>query len=147
MRKTCITTAALLALSPLLSAQDSQKPSPALPGEVVGPPLVAWSVVQQPHPIPATSSSSENVASDNRAQQSQTGEPSDFQAQQPSAQTFTGTIAKDGGNYILRVSENLVYLLDDGAKVKSYEGKQIRIAGKFDAQNNILHVTNIELLS
>jgi hypothetical protein len=146
MGKTYITTAALLALSPLLRAQDSQKPSPAFPGEIVGPPLVAWSVVQQPHPIPATSPSSANGASDNRAQQSQPGQPTDS-PQQPSAQTFTGTIAKDGGAYILKVTESVTYQLGEDGKAKSYEGKQVRIAGKLDAKNNVLYITNIELLS
>jgi hypothetical protein len=105
MRKTFFTTVALLALSPLVCAQDSQKPNPALPGNIVGPPLVAWSVVQQPRPIPATAPTAENGPSDNRAEQSQNGQP-DSQPQHPSAQTFTGTLARDGGAYILKVSEN-----------------------------------------
>jgi hypothetical protein len=137
MRKTC-TIAALLALSPLICAQDNLKQrSPALPVEVLGPPLVVWSAMQQPQPIPAIAPA-DNDTSDSHAKQS---------AQQPSAQTFTGMIAKDGGKSMLKVSENMAYQLDDQEIVKSYEGRQVRIAGNLDAKNNILYITNIKLIS
>lgn len=143
MRKTCMLTAALVALSPLVGAQDALKqPSPALPAEILGPPLVAWSVLQKPQPIPEPL-----PPPDNRGGQSQTGQPADSQPQQPSAQTFTGTIAKDSGKYILKVAEGTVYQIDDQEKVRSYEGKQVKVAGNLDAKNNVLHITNIELIS
>jgi hypothetical protein len=100
MRKTYTITAALLALSPLLWAQENLKqPAPAFPAEILGPPLVVWSAMQQPRPIPATAPS-DNGTSDNRSEpsrsdqprfsQSQTRQPADSQPQQPSSQTFTG---------------------------------------------------------
>jgi Protein of unknown function (DUF5818) len=141
MRKTCIITA-LLALSSLVCAQDSQK----LPGEILGPPLVAWSAVQQPRPIPATSSSAENGASDICAVQPQTGQ-ADSAPPQSSIQTFTGTVANDGGRYLLKVSENAAYQLDDQEKLRSCEGRQVRIAGKLDAKNGVLYIANIAFLS
>lgn len=143
MRKTFIVTAAVLALSPLVSAQDLLKqPSPALPADIVGPPLVAWSVLQKPHPIPEPL-----PPPDNRGDQSQAAQPAASQAQPPSAQSFTGTIAKDSGHFVLKISENVSYRLDDQEKASSYEGKQVKVEGNLDAKTNLLHVTSIELLS
>jgi hypothetical protein len=146
MRKTWTLVAALLASSSFnsaVSAQDAFKqPSPAAPAEIIGPPLVAWSVLQKPRPIPEPL-----PPPDNRTDQSQAGQPADSQPQQPSAQTFTGTIAKDSGKYVLKVSENTAYQIDDQDKARDYEGKQVRVAGRLDAKNNVLHVASIELVS
>jgi len=65
--------------------------------------------------------------------------------QRPSAQTFTGTIMKDGANYMLKESSGATYQLDDNAK--QYEGKQVKIVGNLDANNDILHVSSIRLIS
>jgi hypothetical protein len=67
--------------------------------------------------------------------------------QPPAAQTFTGTIVKDGTRYVLKVSSNSVYQLDDQERAKQYEGKQVKIAGTLDAIGNSLHITSIELVS
>jgi hypothetical protein len=143
MRKTYVLSAALVALSPFVCAQDALKqPSPLPPAEVLGPPLVAWSVLQKPRPIPEPL-----PPPDNRSNQSQAGQPADSQPQQPSAQTFTGTIAKASGKYVLKVSESIAYQIDDQDKARTYEGKQVKIAGNLDAKNNVLHVTSIELVS
>jgi hypothetical protein len=67
--------------------------------------------------------------------------------QQPDAQSFSGTIVKKGIRYILKVSANNVYQLDDQEKAKRYEGKQVKIEGTLDPNGNSLHITSIELLS
>jgi hypothetical protein len=143
MRKTYILNAALVALSPFVCAQDAFKqPNPVPPTEVLGPPLVAWSVLQKPRPIPEPL-----PPPDNRSNQSQAGQPADSQPQQPSAQIFTGMIAKANGKYVLKVSESTAYQIDDQEKARTYEGKQVKVAGNLDAKNNVLHITNIELVS
>ena len=65
----------------------------------------------------------------------------------PAAQTFTGTIVKDGSRYLLKVSSKDIYQLDDQEKAKRYEGKQVKVEGTLDANGNSLHITSIELLS
>jgi len=67
--------------------------------------------------------------------------------QPPAAQTFTGTIVKDGTRYVLKVSTNSVYQLDDQERAKQYEGKQVKIVGTLNATGNSLHITSIELVS
>jgi hypothetical protein len=124
MRKTYL-IAVLLALSPLVCAQDnSQLPAHALPSEIVGPPLVVWSITQQPRPVSA-----------------------DSQPQQRSVQIFIGTIAQDRGEYMLRVSDTMVYQVGDQEIVKNYEGRRVRVAANLDAQNQVLHITNIDVVS
>jgi hypothetical protein len=153
MKNLFIAALALLAFSPFVCAQDTfQQPAPALPAEILGPPLIAWSVLQKPRPIPEPLPPPDSRDRSQSQSQSQTGQPhnsqnEDSQPQQPSAQSFTGTIARNNGKYVLKVSESTAYQIDDQEGVKGYEGKQVKIAGNLDAKNNVLHVTSIELLS
>jgi hypothetical protein len=77
-------------------------------------------------------------------QSAQSANPSD---QQPAAQTFTGTIVKNGRAYVLKVSRDLTYQLDDQDLVKKYEGKQVKVTGALDANGGRIRITSIDLLS
>jgi len=119
----------VLATVPLVSAQDLQtQQGPVLPAEILGPQLIAWSQLQKPEPVP------QPLPPPDRPLQQPDPQP-DRQAtnpqapQQPTAQTFTGTIAEDGGKYILKVSSNNLYHLDDQERAKKYVGKQVKIEG------------------
>ena len=141
----------LTASLPLGFGQGSpSQPSAALPSDVLGPQLIAWSQLQKPQPIP------QPVVLPNRpAQQSEAHPDSQppqaanppAQPQSPAAQVFTGTILKDGLRYVLKVSSNTVYQLDDQEHARQYEGKQVKVAGTLDATGNRLHITSIELVS
>ena len=146
MRKTSILAAAGLAFSPLLLAQETPKQhSPTLPAEILGPPLVAWSQLQKPRPV------SQPIPPPDRVDQPLTGQPALSRAQQASpldaAQTFAGSIVKDNGKYVLKVSESTAYQIDNQEKARTYDGKQVRIIGNLDSKTNMLHITRIELLS
>jgi hypothetical protein len=151
MRRNFLAGLALLAVSPLMCAQDPlQQPNPVLPAQILGPPLIAWSALQKPRPIPEPLPPPDNrdeSQSQSQAGQPENSQPQDSQPQQPTAQSFTGTIARNSGKYVLKVSEGTAYQIDDQEKAKGYEGKQVKIAGSLDAKNNVLHVTSIELLS
>jgi len=67
--------------------------------------------------------------------------------QTPAAQTFTGTILKDGERYVLKVSGGNTYQLDDQDEAGKYEGKQVKIVGDLDAKGSMLHVVSIQLVS
>jgi outer membrane biosynthesis protein TonB len=162
MRKANIlTTAALFLLAPLAFTQDSAlQPSPVLPGDILGPQLIVWSQAQKPQPVPQPLPPPESSAQQpaNQPDQQQPGEPVSSQSQssqtqtqmaapsQPTAQAFTGTIVKDSGKYMLKVSQGSAYQIDDQEKVKPFEGKQVKIAGSLDANSNTLHVTSIEAM-
>ncbi len=136
----------LCAAVPLIGAQTKTRSE--LPPDVVGPQLIAWSEVQKPQPVP------QPLPPPNRPEQpdAQPEQPASAppQAAQPTpqaAQTFTGTIEKSAGTYVLKVSANNAYQLDDQEKAKQYEGKRVKISGALDAKGDILHVASIELLS
>jgi hypothetical protein len=147
-RKTSLfaTLGVLLAIAPLMFAQDLQtQPSPALPSDILGPQLIAWSQLQKPQPVPQPLPTPDRPAQQPAQQPAQSANPP--AQQQPAAQTFTGTIVRDGSRYVLKVSSNSAYQLDDQERARQYEGKQVKIAGTLDANGNSLHITSIELLS
>jgi hypothetical protein len=136
----------LLTSGPLMFSQG--KPSPALPSDVLGPQLIAWSQVQKPQPV-----TEPHPPPDQPVQQSerQPGQPDNTPSQegprQVAAQNLAGTILKDGSRYILKVSNSSTYQLDDQDRAKQYEGKQVKVAGTLDANGDSFHVISIELIS
>jgi hypothetical protein len=134
----------LLVSLPLVVAQDPQtQPAPALPSSILGPQLVAWSQLQKPQPAPQPLPPPDRPVP--QPEQQQRNSPA--QQQPPAALTLMGTIVKDGTRYVLKVSSNSAYQLDDQDAVKQYEGKQVRIAGSLDGDGKVLHITSIELVS
>ncbi len=129
-------------LSSAVWAQSSNRESsnPALPGDILGPQLVAWSQMQTPHPVP-------QPLPGTKRPDPQAPVPSNPQAEQPASQSFIGTIKKDAGMYVLKTSDGGVYQIDDQARGKIYEGKRVKISGTLDPKTNILHLETIDLLS
>lgn len=137
----------LTASIPWASAQDREiQPSPALPADIVGPQLIAWSQLQKPQPIPQPVPPPDRPIEQPDQAQSQSVHPP-AQPQAPAAQTFSGTIVKDGSRYVLKVASDSVYQIDDQERAQKYEGKQVKISGTLDATGNSLHITSIELVS
>ncbi len=65
--------------------------------------------------------------------------------QQPEVKTFTGRIFKNGEKFVLEdPAMNTSYQLDDQKKAEKYEGKNVKVTGTLDAQNNVIHVHAIE---
>jgi len=60
------------------------------------------------------------------------------------ASTFTGTIIKNGEQYMLRDSSGQIYGLDDSSKAQPFEGKTVKVTGQFDAQAKVIHEENIQ---
>ncbi|MGD0267452.1 MAG: DUF5818 domain-containing protein [Candidatus Sulfotelmatobacter sp.] len=126
------------------------RPSPTPPSDILGPQLIAWSQMQKPEPVPQPLPPPDKPVQQPAPTTNQQPAPpakSQVQPRPPAAQTFTGTVVKDAGRYILKVSGTTVYQLDDQDKAKQYEGKQVKIEGTLDANGNSLHITSIELLS
>ena len=67
------------------------------------------------------------------------------ETQPPEIKTFTGRIAKYGPKLVLEDSSmRASYQLDDQRKAEKYQGKNVRITGTLDAENNVIHVQTIE---
>jgi hypothetical protein len=64
---------------------------------------------------------------------------------QPEAETFMGTILKDGENYVLSDSATKSrFKLDDAKKARPYEGKTVKVLGTLDKATNVIHVETIQ---
>lgn len=61
--------------------------------------------------------------------------------------TFTGTVVKDGEQYVLRDSSGSVYKLDDSQRAQTFEGKTVKVTGRLDSQSKMIHVDSIQALS
>jgi uncharacterized protein YdeI (BOF family) len=61
--------------------------------------------------------------------------------------TFTGTVVKDGEQYVLRDSSGSVYKLDDSSRAQAFEGKTVKVTGRLDSQSKMIHVDSIEALA
>ncbi len=88
-------------------------------------------------PAPAFARSNARVAQQDPA-------PPSSQNQQDT-QTFTGKIAQVNGHYVLQdTSSNTNYKLDDEAKAKQFDGKNVKVIGTLDTSSNTIHVSDIE---
>jgi hypothetical protein len=64
---------------------------------------------------------------------------------QPEAETFVGTILKDGDNYVLSdAATKSKYILDDAKKANVFEGKTVKVTGTLDKARNLIHVDTIQ---
>jgi hypothetical protein len=66
---------------------------------------------------------------------------------QAQSSTFTGTIVKDGEQFLLKDSTGAMYKLDDSSRAQSFEGKSVKVTGKLDTDAKLIHVDNIEALA
>jgi uncharacterized protein DUF5818 len=138
-----------------LAQQPPVLPAPGQSDGVLGPQLIAWSVLQKPQPVPQqpqplpppdTSATPQSAPKPEAETQTSAQQP-EKQAPQPAASTITGTIVKIGSKYVLETSDNLAYQLDDQEKAREYEGKHVKVVGILNRTTGIIHVNSIELLS
>lgn len=115
-------TVLTLAITPTTYAQQSdQDPAPARPRQ-----QAAAQQQQQ-----------------NEAQMPNSGDTTTHEAQ-----TFTGRIARENGDIVLKDPVTKVsYKLDDPVKAKPYMGKQVKVTGKLDMNSNTIQVDGIEPIS
>lgn len=139
-RTTTFAAGFVLAASPLLFGQGPAiEPSPALPAEGLGPPLIVWSESQKPQPIPSEG------APDPRSLHQRLMQPIQPCGTDTSPQKFTGTIVNAGSRFVLMLSSQIAYQVDDQEKARAYVGKRVRISGNLDSDNSIVRVISMEL--
>jgi uncharacterized protein YdeI (BOF family) len=61
--------------------------------------------------------------------------------------TFSGTVVKDGEQYVLRDSSGSVYKLDDSSRAQAFEGKTVKVTGRLDSNSKMIHVDSIQALA
>jgi Protein of unknown function (DUF5818) len=134
----------LLVTAPLMFSQGPQaKTSPALPSEILGLQLIAWSQAQKPQPVPQPLVPPARPVQ--QAEQSANAFRQDTSL--PTAQTITGTIIKNGTQYVLEVAGSSSYELDDQDLVQQYEGKPVEVTATPEGTGSRLHVISIQLAS
>jgi len=143
---------AMLVLSativPMVLAQDSQqaKHDSGQPATQ----LVAWTQSQRPEPVPSRQPVSlpdqqpeQRPDAQQPNQQPASRQQGDMQKQN-ATQTFAGTVMKSGEQYVLRTADNVTYQLDDQARAKKYEGKQVQVTGSLDENSGTIHVQDMK---
>jgi hypothetical protein len=58
--------------------------------------------------------------------------------------TFTGTILRNGEQFVLRDPEGHIFRLDDPRHAQPYEGKAVKVTGTLDTGAKLIHVERIE---
>ncbi len=79
------------------------------------------------------------------SEQQQLTQQSDEQKAEPETKTFTGKIVKSGDMFILSDEQNKVtYKLDDQAKAKEFENRDVKVTGVLDDSTGVIRVSAIE---
>lgn len=77
----------------------------------------------------------------------ETSEHAKPEQDQKQSATFTGTVARNGSQFVLHDASGATYLLDDSERAKTFEGKAVRVTGQLDEQSKMIHVETIEAAS
>lgn len=144
----------LVSLTSLAAAQQSTGKAP------FSSDLVLWSRMQQPQqpeqdrphqaptPEPTPETQPSQTPTPSQPAQPNTPAPSAEAGREASAaQAFVGTINRQGGNFLLQISETISYKLDNQQEVQQYEGKRVRVTGTLDSTANLIHVDKVEPLT
>lgn len=143
MKKLLFLPALLAFGTSFVAAQESIAPA----GDAPSYDLVAWSFMQTPDPIPQQSPAP-NAQPQPQQTPSQPTQSEAASSQSDTAiQALVGTISKEGGSYVLKVSDTTSYKLDDQKQAKQFEGKKVRVSGIVDMNLDLVHVQKIEPLS
>jgi hypothetical protein len=149
-RTTKLFAGIVFAIIPLAFAQG-QQPVPQVPEDAFTTrQLIAWSRMQKPQPAPQPLPPRDTPVPQPDQQDQQGKQPADPQTpsqQTPATQSFTGKIVKDGDKYVLKVSSNTTYELQEQGDVKQYENQTVKVVGSLDTGTNTIRVVKIELLS
>jgi hypothetical protein len=137
---------AAVTLAPIALAQSAQKQE--RPKALAGTELVAWTQDQKAEPMPSTQTTPPpQQKPDQQTPSTPANGQQDDAHKTPAAQAFTGTVMKSGDTYVLKTADNMTYQLDDQARAKQYEGKQVQITGSLDSATSTIKVQDIKQAS
>jgi len=138
-----ITLALCAGIVPTVLAQNSKNAKPDI--DPPGTELIAWTQAQEPQPLSSQRSqqAQPRPGAQQPSQRPVSGQHNDMQKQN-ATQTFAGTIMKSGNRYVLKTADNVTYQLDDQARAKKYEGKQVQIVGSLDETSGTIRVEEMK---
>jgi uncharacterized protein YdeI (BOF family) len=76
--------------------------------------------------------------------QAQQVQAQQVQAQQGQTGTYTGTVLRNGEQFVLRDTAGQIYRLDDPREAQTFENKSVKVTGKLDTEARLIHVERIE---
>jgi hypothetical protein len=56
------------------------------------------------------------------------------------SQSFTGTIVKSGGKFVLHADHGSTYDLDHQEDISSFEGKKVSLQGRLEPKTKLIHL-------
>jgi hypothetical protein len=56
------------------------------------------------------------------------------------SQSFTGTIVKSGGKFVLQADHGSTYDLDHQEDIRSFEGKKVSLQGRLEPKTKLIHL-------
>jgi hypothetical protein len=121
----------------------ARQPCPDVTADALGCELIAWSQLQAPVPLPDADHQAD--------QQLEQARPEAAPAPESNArhdqllQTVTGVVVRNDGRYSLqrRPEATLLLLCDDPRRLQYYEGRQVQINGRVDAELQTLQVAGV----
>jgi hypothetical protein len=72
--------------------------------------------------------------------------PVQVQSQAPNqaqSATFSGTIQRNGEQFVLRETSGQIYRLDDPKDAQPFEGRPVTVTGRLDSSAKLIHVERI----
>jgi hypothetical protein len=147
----------VMLLTSLGLAQKSAPPRSPSPADTSAVPAIVYSEMQAPVPQPAGQAPSEPIPptpaqqpedrpAPGRPPQSNPGGPSPGIAQQDASPSFTGTIIKNGDQFVLSTQDHANFQLDDQERAKKFAGTRVKVTGTVDSTQHKIHVEKIEPL-
>lgn len=110
--------------------------------------LSAMSFAQQDQSAPSNSQPTSDMQNGQAAQPNAQSPDSSSSMQNSqgmqnaAGSTFTGTVVKAGGKYVLKTADSN-YQLDDQDKAKQFVGQQVKINGNLDSSTSMIHISDI----
>jgi hypothetical protein len=121
--------------------------------------LSAMSFAQQDQSAPSNSQPTSDMQNGRQASPEQQGTQPSSQSpdssssmqnsqgmQNAGGSSFTGTVVKAGGKYVLKTTD-AAYQLDDQDKAKQFVGQQVKINGNLDSSTSMIHISDISPIS
>jgi hypothetical protein len=94
----------------------------------------------------AQPSTQQPTADQQGAPQPNTPDQDSGSMQTTQSSSFTGTVVKANGKYVLKTSDTN-YQLDDQQKAKKFVGQQVKVNGTLDSNTSTIHVSGISTTS
>jgi Protein of unknown function (DUF5818) len=145
MKRLSILVSALLFCGAVGLAQEPPSGSPHR-NQLFSSDLVSWSYMQQPK-APESGDLNRPPEPTPETQPSPAQQGAASQTPPPAAQRFTGTVDKESGNYVLRVSAGIGYQLDSDQRLQTYVGRRVQVTGTLDRSSHLIHVDKVEPIS